>query len=336
MRIATFAAPLSRDGPGLLLRDLGREDAQIDAALAIMAEVKPDIIVLTNVDHDFDGLALAALQRRVAAMIPGIDHAFALTPNTGLPTGYDLDRNGRLGEARDAQGYGRFRGDGGMAILSRWPINSAAVTDLSALIWADQPFATLPEGYFTAEEKKDLRLSTTGHWIVPVAAPGGAIDLLAFSATPPVFDGPEDRNGLRNRDELRLWTAVLDGAFGAIANDFVVIGNSNLDPVDGDGFPDAMRAFLADPRLQDPLPASDGAAQAADTAHQGDPAFDTADWDDTGPGNLRVSYVLPSASLRIADAGVFWPAPDDPKAALMGDDGLAAGPHRLVWVDVSR
>jgi len=318
------------------LRDLGREDEQIDAVLAIVADVRPDILVLTNVDHDFDGLALTALQRRVAAMVPGIDHAFALTPNTGLPTGFDLDRNGRLGEARDAQGYGRFRGDGGMAILSRWPIDREAVTDLSALIWADQPFAILPDGYFTEDEKREHRLSTTGHWIVPVATPGGRIDLLSFSATPPVFDGPEDRNGLRNRDELRLWTAVIDGAFGAIADDFVVIGNSNLDPVDGDGSPEAMRTFLADPRLQDPLPASDGAAQAADPTHQGDPARDTADWDEAGPGNLRVSYVLPSAGLRITDAGVFWPAPDDPKAALLGDDGLAAGPHRLVWVDVSR
>ncbi len=318
------------------MRDLGREDEQIDAVLAIVADVRPDILVLTNVDHDFDGLALTALQRRVAAMVPGIDHAFALTPNTGLPTGFDLDRNGRLGEARDAQGYGRFRGDGGMAILSRWPIDREAVTDLSALIWADQPFAILPDGYFTEDEKREHRLSTTGHWIVPVATPGGRIDLLSFSATPPVFDGPEDRNGLRNRDELRLWTAVIDGAFGAIADDFVVIGNSNLDPVDGDGSPEAMRTFLADPRLQDPLPASDGAAQAADPTHQGDPARDTADWDEAGPGNLRVSYVLPSAGLRITDAGVFWPAPDDPKAALLGDDGLAAGPHRLVWVDVSR
>lgn len=318
------------------MRDLGREDAQIDAALAIMAEVGPDILVLTNVDHDFDGLALTALQERVATLIPGIDHAFALAPNTGVPTGFDIDRNGRLGEARDAQGYGRFRGDGGMAVMSRWPIDSAGVTDLSLLIWADQPFATLPEGYFTPAETAVLRLSTTGHWIVPVAAPGGPIDLLAFSATPPVFDGPEDRNGLRNRDELRLWTAVLDGMYGAVADDFVVVGNSNVDPFDGEGLPEAMRDFLADPRLQDPQPASAGAAQAADTGQQGDPALDTADWNDSGPGNLRVSYVLPSASLRITDSGVFWPASEDPKAALLGDDGLAAGPHRLVWVDVSR
>lgn len=57
------------------------------------------------------------------------------------------------------------------------------------------------------------------------------------------------------------------------------------------------------------------------------------DWSDEGPGNLRVSYILPSAIWTVTDAGVYWPASDD---SLLGDDGLAAGPHRLVWVDVSR
>jgi len=180
------------------------------------------------------------------------------------------------------------------------------------------------------------RLSSTGHWRVPIEAPGGVLTLLASSHTPPVFDGPEDRNGLRNRDELRLWEAVLDGKFGAVPEDFVIAGNLNLDPMDGEGLKDAMQAFLADPRLQDPTPQSNGGALAADPSHVGDPALDTADWSDNGPGNMRVSYVLPAATWQVTDAGVFWPAPDDPDAVLLGRDGFAAGPHRLVWVDIRR
>jgi hypothetical protein len=77
-----------------------------------------------------------------------------------------------------------------------------------------------------------------------------------------------------------------------------------------------------------------GARQAADLNQMGDPALDTADWSDDGPGNLRVSYILPSRDLNVTGVGVFWPAQNDPLAALLGSDGFAAGPHRLVWVDI--
>jgi hypothetical protein len=58
-------------------------------------------------------------------------------------------------------------------------------------------------------------LSSTAHWIVPIRLPDDTeVSIMAFSATPPVFDGPEDVNGLRSRDELWLWEHVLDGRFG--------------------------------------------------------------------------------------------------------------------------
>ncbi len=306
-----------------MLRDLGREDDQIDAVLGVLAEVSPDVLLLTDFDYDLEGMALAAFAARA-----GYDHWFAAQPNTGMMTTLDLDQNGKFGEPRDAQGYGRFRGDGGMAVLSRWPMGE--VTDYSAMLWQDLPGAVMPEGW-PEEVNAAQRLSHVGHWIVPVEAPGGVLNLMAFSASPPVFDGPEDRNGLRNRDELRLWSWVLDQ--GA-PEGFVVLGNANLDPVDGQGRRDAMVAFLGDPRLQDPMPRSEGGALAADADHQGDPALDTADWRDGAPGNLRVSYVLPAATWEVTDAGVYWPAPDED--GLLGEDGLLAGPHRLVWVDVRR
>ncbi|WP_254247874.1 endonuclease/exonuclease/phosphatase family protein [Loktanella salsilacus] len=328
IRIATFAAPLGRKGPGLLLRDLGRADDQIDAVAAIVAQVAPDILLLTDVDYDRDGLAMQALADRM-----GFAHSFALLPNAGRATGLDLDGNGRVGEARDAQGYGLFSGDSGMALLSRWPINADAVQDLSPLLWRDLPWATLPNGQVWTDEIANIqRLSTTGHWIVPVQTPDGPVTAMAFSATPPVFDGPEDRNELRNRDELLLWAHALDGDFGPSPQDYVIAGNANLDPVDGDGRRDAMARMLADPRLTDPLPRSSGGLAAADTDHSGDPALDTADWPDGAPGNLRVSYVLPAATWTVTGSGVFWPPPDDPNAKI----AEAAGPHRLVWVDLRR
>lgn len=300
------------------------------AVQAIIATVAPDVLLLTNFDHDYDGLALAAF-----AEVTDFPYAFSLPTNAGLPSGVDLDGNGRLGEARDMQGYGRFRGDGGLAVLSQYPIQTDAVEDHSELLWRDLPGAVLPEGEADAVASVQ-RLSSTGHWRVPIESPNGVLTLMASSHTPPVFDGPEDRNGLRNRDELRLWEAVLDGQFGTAPLDFVIAGNLNLDPMDGEGLKEAMQAILADPRLQDPRPQSTGGTLAADPEHVGDPALDTADWADGRPGNLRVSYVLPAATWQVTGAGVFWPAPDDPDAALLGSDGFAAGPHRLVWVDIRR
>jgi hypothetical protein len=127
IRVATFAAPLSGDGPGLLLRDIqAGDDAQIMAIQKIIAHVAPDILVLTDFDYDLDGIALAAFAASFAKPYP---HRFALRPNAGLATGLDLNANGRLGEARDAQGYGRFAGDGGMAILSRFPLMAGHISD---------------------------------------------------------------------------------------------------------------------------------------------------------------------------------------------------------------
>ncbi|KPP93123.1 MAG: Endonuclease/Exonuclease/phosphatase family [Rhodobacteraceae bacterium HLUCCA08] len=338
LRIAVFAAPLSRDGPGLLLRDILRaEDDQIAATVAIIAQVDPDILLLTDVDHDTDLVALTALAEMLNAAGAPYPHRFALRSNAGMATGLDLDGNGRAGEPRDAQGYGRFAGDGGLALLSRYPVQTDAVRDLSGLLWRDLPGATLPmvddAPFPSAEAQAVQRLGSTGHWVVPVSVGDRTLTLMAWSATPPVFDGPEDRNGLRNRDELRLWQVLLDGGLGASpAPPFVILGNAQLDPVDGDGINAAMVDLLADPRLQDPAPLSEGGRLAADPDHRGDPALDTADWD--GPGNLRVAYVLPSSDLRVTGSGVFWPAPDRPEARLLGDDGLAAGPHRLVWVDI--
>lgn len=337
LRIATFAAPLSRDGPGLLLRDILRgEDEQLAAIAGVIRQADPDILVLTNFDHDAGGTALSAF---CAMLDIGLDHRLALRPNSGLATGVDLDGNGRPGEARDAMGYGRFAGDGGLAILSRHAFGPGPVQDLSDLLWRDLPDATLPlrngAPFPSPEAQAIQRLSSTAHWIVPVDLPGGPLTLMAWSATPPAFDGPERANILRNRDELLLWSHVLDGKIaGGSPDRFVVIGNANLDPVDGGGETAAMAAFLADPRLIDTRPASAGGAVDADPDHRGDPALDTADWPDGAPGNLRVSYILPSAELGVRDAGVFWPAPDDPGRALIGADGLAAGPHRLVWVDL--
>ena len=93
--------------------------------------------------------------------------------------------------------------------------------------------------------------------------------------------------------------------------------------------------------MQDPLPTSEGAVEAAETQgqrnaqHEGDPATDTADFTDDTPGNMRADYVLPSDGFEVAGAGVFWPTSDDPLSTLTGEFPFPSSDHRLVWVDVA-
>ena len=71
-------------------------------------------------------------------------------------------------------------------------------------------------------------------------------------------------------------------------------------------------------------PESAGAVEAAvlqggaNARHRGDPRFDTADFADGAPGNLRADYVLPRKNLQLVGAGVFWPLRSDPLFRLEG------------------
>lgn len=335
MRIATFNADLERRGPGLLLRDILKgDDPQLAAMQTVVAAVSPDILVLQGVDYDHGHVTLTALRDMLGQGGPDYPYIFARQPNTGVPSGRDLDGDGRRHGPADSHGFGRFAGQAGMAILSRYPLDAAGAQDFSTLRWADLPDALLPTAGgkpFPSEEAQAVqRLSSVAHWTVPVTVGETRLQLLTCHATPPVFDGPEDRNGRRNHDELRFWQLYLDGRFGpAPTRDFVLLGDFNLDPVDGAGRKAAIRRLLADPRLQDVRPARPGPA-APDPGHRGDPRLDTAAWQQPEPGHLRVDYILPSADLAVTGAGVYWPPGDSPE----GRAAAAASRHRMVWADV--
>ncbi len=323
LRIATFNTELSRGGPGLLLRDISRgNDPQVDAVVDVIASAQPDVLALQGIDWDHEGKALAALAMRLAGQ--GLDYPYriSLQPNSGLPppAPLDMDGNGKTGEPRDNQGYGRFRGQGGIALLSRLPADHDGIRDFSSLLWQDLPGALLPQHpdgspFPSAGAQAVQRLSATAHWLVPLLLPDGRrLNMMTFHATPPLFDGPEDRNGRRNHDEIRLWQMLLDGAIGpAPEPPFVIAGDANLDPELGEGRKQAIRNLLSDPRLQDARPQSPRGGTA------------TVEWESAG--RMRVDYVLPSAGLTVTASGVVWPDGQDTPAA-------TASRHRLVWVDL--
>lgn len=315
---------MSRSGPGLLARDLAKwEDPALLAAARVLDTLAADVILLTGVDYDHDLVAARLLSDRLDAPY---EHVFALRPNTGMPTGIDMDGNGRIGGADDAQGWGRFSGHRGMVILSRLPIDRAGVRDFSTFLWADLPGALLYDG-MPAEATRVQRLSSTGHWEVPVMLPdGGRLRLLAWHATPPAFGRPPGRNRARNHDETAFWTALVDGRLEVPPPEapFVLLGISNLDPAGGDGMAAGIRALLDHPLVHDVMPrgthGGDGAA---------DSALDTAYFEQTG--GLRVDLVVPSAGITVVDSGVLWPPADDPLAEVLA----AASRHYPVWIDIA-
>ena len=283
------------------------------ASLEVIVAAGADVLVLQDMDYDAGGAALGALANALA--VEGIEYPYsiALRPNSGWPTGVDVDGDGDANGPRDAHGYGRFNGEGGMAMLSRFPL--AEVQDFSGLIWADLPESTAPS--VTPDVALPvLRLHSVGAWDVQILAPNGPLHILTSHASAPVFDGPEDRNGLRNADEIRFWTLYFDGwshDFTAFeGQDFVLAGTLNVDPERGEGRRAALLELLNHSRLQDTGPNTP-----------------TVDWEDPTPGDLRVDYILPDAQQRVLETGIIWPV-EGPLA----EAALEASDHRLIWVDI--
>ena len=122
----------------------------------------------------------------------------------------------------------------------------------------------------------------------------------------------------------------------------MIVGDYNADPKDGDSTDEAILQLTENPFINNRrTPASGGGAEAAELqgganeSHENPPKFDTADFNDAAPGNLRVDYVLPSFHLRIRRSGVFWPVRSSSLRRLVGEGfPFVSSDHRLVFIDV--
>ncbi|WP_460957935.1 endonuclease/exonuclease/phosphatase family protein [Parasphingorhabdus pacifica] len=364
VRFATFNASLNRAAEGELLANLSTpDDEQARAVAEVVQRNRPDVLLLNEFDHVPANAAVDAFRDNYLAVgqrgAEPIDYpyAYAAPVNTGVPSGMDLDNDGTVGGSGDAHGFGAFPGQYGMVVLSKHPIAVGEVRTFQRFRWADMPGALLPDDpatpepadWYSPEELERVRLSSKSHWDLPIEIGGRTVHLLAAHPTPPNFDGPEDRNGLRNHDEIRFWADYVDpsgsdhiyddtGRRGGLepGAPFVIAGDQNADPLDGDSVDGAVDQIRFAHRVVDPLPGSPGGVEAAITQggandeHHGSPYLDTADFGDEAPGNLRVDYVLPSLPLTPTGSGVFWPTEDNDLARLN-----AASDHHLTWVDLA-
>jgi endonuclease/exonuclease/phosphatase family metal-dependent hydrolase len=368
VRVATYNTSLFRNRDGQLIHDLeDRDNEQARKIAEVIQRVRPDILLVNEFDYDADGKAAQLFCTNYLEVGHNgceplkFDYYFTGPVNTGVQSGRDLGHNGKQGDPDDAFGFGRHPGQYGMLVLSKFPIDRQRVRTFQKLLWRDMPNALLPinpktnKPFYDDEDLAILRLSSKSHWDVPIQVPARGslkpfvVHLLCSHPTPPVFDGPEDRNGRRNHDEIRLLADYIGpgenrylvddaGHAGGLAPGapFVIVGDLNCDPVDGEGMRRTMDQLLKHPRVNASfIPTSEGGPRTikenADqfVKHHGDPARVTADFTPEKHACLRIDYVLPSREFDVIKGGIFWPAPGQP-----GAQAINATDHHSVWLDI--
>ncbi|MDZ4656355.1 MAG: endonuclease/exonuclease/phosphatase family protein [Bythopirellula sp.] len=389
IRFATYNVSLYAQRAGEVAERLATgDDLQAQAEAEIIQRVRPDVLLLNEVDYEPEGKLIETFQKKYLEVGQNVSESpegpaqpiqykyrYFAPSNTGMHSGHDLDRNGRLTDkpgsvdyGADCWGFGQYPGQYGMVILSKYPILAEQIRTFKNFAWQDMPDALLPDNlstpepadWYSPEALEKFPLSSKSHWDVPIQIGERIVHVLTSHPTPPAFDGEEDRNGRRNHDEIRFWVDYISltgaqsadqhyiyddaGKHGGLpaGESFVIMGDLNGDSHDGQG-QIGIAKLLAAPELANyPAPESDGGEEQAklqggiNDSHQGRPRQDTLDAaDENGPGNLRLDYVLPSNDLKVVASAVFWPQNTDTLFKLVGTFPFPSSDHRLVWVDVS-
>ena len=263
------------------------EHQQIKNIAAIIQHLKPDIILLN--EFDYSKQSAADVQNFIKRYLQvaqnnnkAIDYPYFYSApvNTGVDSGLDLDKDGvASGIKGDAFGFGLFPGHYGMLLLSKYPIQIEQIRTFQHFLWKDMPDNLLStikdeqgQPYYSQQAQQILRLSSKSHWDIPIKIGNRSIHVLASHPTPPVFDGPENRNGKRNHDEIRFWHDYIsaneqsayiyddNGKLGGFKGEyFVIAGDLNASPDEGEGIKNGIRGLLGHSLVNDThTPTSEG------------------------------------------------------------------------------
>ncbi len=338
---------------------LASDHQQIKNIAEIIQTINPDIILLNEFDNQnndgqhgnnqalkvFINHYLNKSQNGQSSI--DFPYFYQGSVNTGVNSGLDIDGNGEKGQLPgDGYGYGYFPGHFSMVLLSKYPIDMSKIRTFQHFKWHDMPNALIPidsttnKPWYSQAVWQKLKLSSKSHWDVPIQVNGKTIHILASHPTPPVFDGPEDRNGKRNHDEIRFWRDYIStdnasyiyddkGNKGGIKakQAFVILGDLNATTVDGNAIKASIASLLSNDKIQDAMPQSLAGKKHSPDNING--KHHTAFW------GMRVDYVLPSVSgLSIKDSGIFWPEKSDKRYRLI-KDRKASSDHRLVWLELT-
>ena len=318
-RFATFNASLNRAAEGQLVADLSTPDnVQAQAVAEVIQRTRPDVLLINEFDFDAErrGRCACSSQLPVGRPQRGQTHPrtayrFVAPSNTGIPSGFDLNNDGTVGGPDDAFGFGVLPGPvrhgGLLALPDRLRRQSAPSSTSSGRTCRERCCPT------TRPPRPGRLVLARGAGRVPAvvqeplgpADPGRAArSSTSWSATRPRRSStvPRTATGRRNHDEIRFWADyVLPGAQRlplrrrgrarrpqARASRFVIAGDQNADPFDGDSVAGAAQQLLDNPRVNTSrTPTSAGGPEQAAPPGWGQPrptgatpAFDTADFAD--------------------------------------------------------
>lgn len=334
-----------------------RGNERLSRIAEVIQRVRPNVLLLNEIETTDNPIveSTADLFLRNYLLVPqgeGLEpiRFVSYTPgtNTGVHSGLDLDHSGSIVDVvppksmkqtpeqraygGDCFGFGGFPGQYGMALLvdPRLTIEADSIRTFQKFLWNDLPGAiapTNPDGsaYYTDAQWNIFRLSSKSFADVPITLPSGAVvHALISHPTPPAFDGAEQRNKHRNRDEIKLIREYIDGGdslhddtgvHGGLQDgaSFVILGDLNADPVDGSSLGDPINTFLLESeRIQSlVVPESEVEVEGLDPT-------------DTSSFRLRVDYVLPSHDLTVLESGIWR----------YGIEDGSTSDHFPVWVDL--
>lgn len=349
LRLASFNVALNRPRPGRLIRELATPGAPQPAALAaIIQQVRPDVLLLNEIDYDAQGRALAYFcdhylarpQQSAAGLSYPYRHAYPSNTGRLAPVAIGADPGVAPRLPGDGLGYGEFPGQYAFALLSRLPFSPERARSLRRLRWRRMPDSLLTAAGLHPAAAAVLPLSSKNHVDQPLRLPGGGrLHLLLSHPAPPISDGGRGLNRLRNHDEIRLLSDYISpGRDRYIVDDrgrrgglprggrFVILGDLNADPEHGDGIAAAIVGLLRHPRVHSAAAVGRLRPRSAGGAQLGRP-YASAGFG----GGLRVDYVLPAAGLQVCGGGVFWPPSAHPARPLVENE--LSSDHRLVWLD---
>jgi len=347
-------------------------------AVEIIQRIRPSVLLINEITYEQRGdpayrasqepgqnggrLADLLAEPAFAGLDPLEYRAVMLPVNTGIASGFDLNRDGitettvppqlSIGldgtpppettagrqYGNDAWGYGTYPGQYGMALLvdARLEVIEDEIRTFQLFPWRAMPGNLMPtipdrgdvtpDPWYAGEAGELFRLSSKSHWDVPVRMPNGeVVHFLCSHPTPPAFDGREERNKRRNHDEIRFWADYIENAA------YIIDDKGNRG-----GLPVGSKFVLLGDLNADPDEGSSigGAIQLLldsprvhpDSAPPAGLAVGTLDPDDTARFGLRVDYVLPSANLHVLESGVWRHGADD--AEFPSD-------HFPVWADIA-
>ena len=337
-------------------------DEQAGAAAEVIARFAPDIISINELQFDIEGIPSLGSPGAPSSTQPGTfdggagnakrlaDRVAAVNAAAAFPhTAITLGNSGftwagpTLGNPSFVlRGWGDWPGRFNSAILTKFPIAYDKIRVINEFAWDALPGNSI-EKMKTAigtGVPAGFPLFEKGIVVVPVeVAPGALLYMVMHHPVAPAF---EAINPYRHFDELQGLKLFLDGKLPGVeplpaGAKFVLIGDLNADPEDGDSLDGGIEPILSHPALNVFFPSGAGTKGKNgqyNTYLSGCGKDDGSTVDDpTTKFQMQLDYVLPSKTFGAAKVGeVFFPDFQAQKA----DFQLAckASDHRLVYVDV--